>query len=101
MRRQGGIKEEDLLDKVVWLYKEIIARNGTTSLNVQPSQATIRNALKYLENFVDMKKDVFSPYVKANLDYKNILMLAYYRNNLIHLFINEAYIATSLQAFGD
>lgn len=48
-----------------------------------------------------MKKDVFSPYVKANMDYKNILMLAYYRNNLVHLFLNEAYIATTLQAFGD
>lgn len=48
-----------------------------------------------------MKKDVFSPQVKANKDYKNILMLAYYRNNLIHLFLNEAYIATSLLAFGE
>lgn len=37
MKRQGGIKEEDLIQKVVWLYNEIIARKGSTSLNVQPS----------------------------------------------------------------
>ena len=102
MKRQGGLKEEDLLEKVVWLYSEILARKGATSINITPSQATIRNALKYLASFIDTKKDVvFSSYIKANMDYKNILMLSYYRNNLIHLFLNESYIATSLNAFGD
>ena len=70
-------------------------------MNMQPSQATIRNSLKYLENFIDMKKDVFIPFVKVNSEYKNIQMLAYYRNNLVHLFLNESYIATAFQAFGD
>lgn len=28
-------------------------------------------------------------------------MLAYYRNNLIHLFINEAYISCVLDSFGE
>ena len=37
MKRQGGYKEEDLLEKVSWLYNEILARNGSMSLNVQPS----------------------------------------------------------------
>ena len=101
LRRQGGIKEEDLLKNVTWLYNEILARNGSMSINIQPSQATIRNSLKYLGSFIDMRKDVFTPYVKANMDYKNILMLSYYRNNLIHLFLNESYLAVSLHAFGD
>jgi len=48
-----------------------------------------------------MKKDVFSPFVKVSGDYKNIQMLAYYRNNLVHLFTNESYLATALQAFGE
>jgi hypothetical protein len=34
VRRQGGIKEEDLLHKVTWLYDEILARNGTLTMNV-------------------------------------------------------------------
>lgn len=65
-------------------------------MNVQPSQATVRNSLKYLENFIEIKKDVFSPFVKVHNDYKNIQMLAYYRNNIIHLFINESYVSTAL-----
>jgi glycerol-3-phosphate O-acyltransferase len=28
-------------------------------------------------------------------------MLAYYRNNVIHLFLNEAYVATAFSAFGE
>ena len=34
-------------------------------------------------------------------DYKNVLMLAYYRNNIAHVFLNEAYIACSIEAFGE
>ena len=29
-----------------------------------------------------------------------MLMLAYYKNSLVHIFLNEAYIACALQAFG-
>jgi len=28
-------------------------------------------------------------------------MLAYYRNNIAHVFLNEAYIACSIEAFGE
>jgi glycerol-3-phosphate O-acyltransferase len=34
-------------------------------------------------------------------DFKNIMMLAYYRNNLVHVFINDAYISCALEAFGE
>jgi glycerol-3-phosphate O-acyltransferase len=29
------------------------------------------------------------------------MMLAYYRNSLVHLFVNDAYIACALEAFGE
>jgi len=47
----------------------------------------------HLNETVGKKKDIFQPRVIPKVDYKNILLLAYYRNNLIHLFINEAFIA--------
>ena len=100
-KRQGGISEEEMIKKVNWLYDEILVRGGSISLNNKPSKQTIRNALGYLKNFIDTKQDVLSPQVKANKDYKNYLMLAYYRNNLIHLFLNECYIAASFLAFGE
>jgi glycerol-3-phosphate O-acyltransferase len=39
---------------------------------------------------------VFEPSVAAKKGDKSILMLTYYRNNLIHLFVEEALIATTL-----
>jgi len=84
-----------------WLYEEIKEREGLTSLTLKPTMTTVRHALKLLNGFVEMssKKDDSSS-VKASSEYKYILMLAYYRNNLIHLFTNEAYIACSLKAIG-
>ena len=99
-KRQRGITEDELVQKVGWLYDEIQIRGGHMSLNNKPSKNTIRTSLGYLKSFIETKKDVFSPQVKANKDYKNILMLAYYRNGIIHMFVNEAYIAASLLAFG-
>jgi glycerol-3-phosphate O-acyltransferase len=99
--RQGGVTEEELVNRSTWLFKEIQERKGYMAMNTNPSQTSVRNSLNFLKNFVDFKKDVFQPMVKANKDYKNILMLAYYRNNLIHLFINEGYIACALNAFGE
>ena len=100
-KRQRGITEDELVNKVVWLYDEILVRGGNMSLNAKPTKVSVKNSLGYLKSFIETKKDVFSPQVKANKDYKNILMLAYYRNGLIHMFLNEAYIAVSLLAFGE
>lgn len=66
------------------------------SFGSSPSSAMISTALKYLERFVERKRDVFEPSVSAKKDYKNIVMLAYYRNNLVYLFIHDAEIACSI-----
>ncbi|CDW88677.1 male sterility protein [Stylonychia lemnae] len=100
-KRQGGITEDELVSKTLWLYEEIQLRGGVTCQSSKPNKQSIKNSLTYLKSFIDTKKDVFSPSVKANKDYKNILMLAYYRNGLIQLFLNEAYISASLLAFGE
>lgn len=45
---------------------------------------------------MDRKRDVFEPSVQAKKGDKSILMLTYYRNNLIHNFANEALLANSI-----
>lgn len=54
----------------------------------------------HLNETVSKKKDIFEPRVVPKVDYKNILLLSYYRNNLVHLFISEAIISCSLFGFG-
>lgn len=98
--RSTGISENSLIRKTAWLYNEIVARGGLINLNVLPALNTIQNSLNHLSQFVDKKKDAFKTYIKANKQYSSMLMLAYYKNNLVHVFLNEAYIACSLLAFG-
>ncbi len=99
--RKGGFNEEELHKKMVWLYEEILARGGMMSNNVPPTIATTRTALSLILGYLERKKDIFAPLLTAKTDYKNVLMLSYYRNNLAHLFINESYIACSIVAFGE
>lgn len=102
LKRHRGMSEDELIRKVQWLYDEILLRGGSTSLNAKPSKQMVRNALGYLKGFIDASRvQILSPMVKANKDYKNYLMLAYYRNNLVHLFLNEALVAASFLAFGE
>lgn len=49
-----------------------------------------------MDRFVDRKRNIFEPSVSAKKDYKNIVMLAYYRSNLIHVFIHDAEIAGAI-----
>jgi glycerol-3-phosphate O-acyltransferase len=88
------------VNKAVWIYEEIKARGGELSLQTPPSSTSIQTCLKYLEGFVDRKRNIFEPLVSAKKSYKNILMLAYYRNNMIHLFVNEAIVACSILGLG-
>lgn len=61
-----------------------------------PSLTVVNQCLNFLSGFVDRKRDVFEPSVQAKKGDKSILMLTYYRNNLIHNFANEAFIANSI-----
>jgi len=59
----------------------------------------ITSCLNYLKDFLDSKREIYEPLISAKTGEKSILMLAYYRNNLTHVFINEAEIACSLLGF--
>ena len=59
----------------------------------------IASCLNYLKDFLDSKREIYEPLISAKTGEKSILMLAYYRNNLTHVLINEAEIACSLLGF--
>jgi glycerol-3-phosphate O-acyltransferase len=52
-----------------------------------------------LKDFIESKRDIYEPATSNKYGEKSIIMLAYYRNNLTHLFINEAEIACSILGF--
>jgi glycerol-3-phosphate O-acyltransferase len=59
----------------------------------------INKGLAYLKDFIENKREIFEPLVSAKSGEKSILMLSYYRNNLTHVFINEAEIACTLLGY--
>jgi glycerol-3-phosphate O-acyltransferase len=100
LQHRKGISQDDVVNKATWIYEEIKARGGELSVTTPPSSTSVQSSLKYLEGFVDRKRNIFEPLVSAKKSYKNIIMLAYYRNNMIHLFVNEAIIACSVLGLG-
>jgi glycerol-3-phosphate O-acyltransferase len=46
------------------------------------------------------KRDIMQPSITPNVDYKNFLMLGYYRNPINHIFFNEGLIVVSIYSFG-
>lgn len=65
-----------------------------------PGVNTYNIGLFHLNEYLDKKRDVYSPKVQVGVDYKNLLMLYYYRNPLNHIFYLEGLIIASLFSFG-
>lgn len=73
-----GILNDNLVKQVDWIFEELKARNALLSENTVSNRGTI-HAMQYLEEFVRKKRDIFEPFVSPKVDYKNFLMLAYYK----------------------
>jgi glycerol-3-phosphate O-acyltransferase len=96
LMHRKGINNEQLLKRVIWIYEEIRARNGELNLGTTPTVPILEKCLTYLKDFIDNKRDILEPSISAKKGQASLLMLSYYRNNLIHLFIQEAQIACTV-----
>jgi glycerol-3-phosphate O-acyltransferase len=56
----------------------------------------IEKVLGYLNDHIDRRRDIVEPKNTGNNGEKHLMMLAYYRNNLSHVFAQEAFIALSI-----
>ncbi len=99
LMNRRGISLDLLQKRVTFVYDEITARQGLISATLSPTPKMIASSLKYLQDFLESKREIYEPLISAKKGEKSILMLAYYRNNLTHVFINEAEIACSLLGF--
>lgn len=86
-----GITNEAMIKQVEYIYGELEARNTSTAEHTAQNRGTT-NAMNLLTEFVKKKRDIFEPFVSPKVDYKNILMLAYYKNTIVHVFLKEMII---------
>ena len=77
------------MNSLSWLSKQIISRGGKLPFATGngASNTILKIGTQHLAEIVDRKKDIFEPSVQLKADYKNYLLLSYYRNALIHFFI--------------
>lgn len=74
------------------------ARKGHLQINLVPTDKYLENALQYLGEFVETKNGhIVHPKGGADLA-RSIMMLSYYRNALVHFFMNESEIMTAIVA---
>lgn len=103
LNSRKGITEDSLISQVNWLNQRILERGGLTSFSSDLSGAMIatKSAMNLLEGIlIKSKKNIFELEVKSDSAFLNILMLHYYRNGLVHVFILEALVCLALTAFG-
>ena len=83
LMNRKGINEQMLVSQSSWLANELIKRNKKIgSLTKNSSLISIRNTIKFLSHAVIHKKDMFGLSISVKSDYKNILLLSYYRYNI-------------------
>lgn len=100
LMHRKGINDKELETQVEFLIKLLRKRNLKLTAHSNKASICVKKAIEQLADSVGKKKDHFEPKVLPKVDYKNILLLAYYRNNLVHVFINEALISCSLFGYG-
>lgn len=102
LMHRKGIMEHILIHKVEWIKEKILKRGGRVSISENTGAAiAVRNSINLLKDMIQItKKTVFELSVQPKMEFKNILMLNYYRNGLIHVFVQEALCAVTLCSFG-
>ncbi|EGC36799.1 hypothetical protein DICPUDRAFT_54421 [Dictyostelium purpureum] len=92
-----GINREELITKVEWLREEIFARGGDVAFE-GPSDALVDHSLKLISNLVSKRRNMYEPGSAqlgvTNKNYrKNVLVLNFYRNQLLHLFLWDGLVS--------
>eukprot|EP00754_Rhynchopus_humris_P050569 Rhum_TRINITY_DN9031_c0_g1::Rhum_TRINITY_DN9031_c0_g1_i1::g.31253::m.31253 len=93
--RGRGVGREELVHKTEWLKGEIELNGGRVSWppNV-PTCDIIDTALLVLKDLVVMEQ-----YLEPVYSCSNHLELSFYRNSIVHLFVEQSLVAASLHSF--
>ncbi|TNV85444.1 hypothetical protein FGO68_gene11996 [Halteria grandinella] len=98
LMNRKGIAKDLLVQRAVFVYEEILERGGIVQINIKPNDKYVTKSLSYLSDFLEIKNGIVMPNQQQDKAMKSVMMLTYYRNHLVHLFITDAEIASVLFA---
>ncbi|KAL1920575.1 uncharacterized protein VTP21DRAFT_952 [Calcarisporiella thermophila] len=93
--RSRGVARNELIRRVEWLRREILAKGGNVAdFGDKTVSEIVERAIEVLKGLVAMnkEKDLLEPIYYATKRFE----LSYYRNQLMHLFVPEAILSVSL-----
>jgi len=94
-----GITPQDLVSKVDWLREEILLHGGNVAYD-GTTEDLVEQGLKLLKNLVTKQRNMFVPAVERKSDKpnKSIIVLDFYRNQVLNIFAPEGIVACVLAA---
>jgi len=95
-----GITHDDLLSKVEWL-REAVVSHGSSVAFEGSTEDLIKYSLRLLSSVVEKVRNTYVPTTspETGKQHQSILILDFYRNQLLHLFVPEGIIACVLSAY--
>jgi glycerol-3-phosphate O-acyltransferase len=93
--RGRGVGQEELVRRVTWLRREILMKGGRVAdFAGTPTTVVVARAVTALRGLVGVHKDLLEPVFYAVKRFE----LSLFRNQVIHLFLQEAIVAAGLYA---
>jgi 1-acyl-sn-glycerol-3-phosphate acyltransferase len=98
MHKDRGLKISDLVEKVEWLRQEIVSRGGTvqSTKSVEDTVAEVVDKIMWGSGRARLVKKHKSVVMTGLFTPMETLELSTFRNNLIHLFVQDAVVAIGL-----
>eukprot|EP01063_Lacrimia_lanifica_P018100 TRINITY_DN25058_c0_g1_i1.p1 TRINITY_DN25058_c0_g1~~TRINITY_DN25058_c0_g1_i1.p1 ORF type:complete len:744 (+),score=249.80 TRINITY_DN25058_c0_g1_i1:73-2304(+) len=92
--RGRGVGRTELIAKCEWLRDEIVRNGGRVFWpSAVPSKVVVDNALALLGDYLSSER-LLEPIYSV----KNHLQLSFYRNTLVHIFVEKAIVAAALHS---
>ncbi|KAK6098230.1 hypothetical protein MT418_002278 [Batrachochytrium dendrobatidis] len=93
--RGRGVGRNELIRKVNWLKKEIVAKGGQVAeFGTTPLSVIVDRALHVLGDLTGRRSELLEPVYYPAKRFE----LSFYRNQVIHLFVSECIVLVSMYA---
>ncbi|KAF8817998.1 naD-binding domain 4 domain-containing protein, partial [Cardiosporidium cionae] len=105
MHREEGLHLQILIQKFEWLCNEILLHGGMLVpiclSSLKDFSQAVEKTLYLLEKYIQrLSHDWIQPFLTDENEKISLLLLAFYRNQLFHVFVKDSIIAIALQSFG-
>ncbi|KAJ3104187.1 hypothetical protein HDU97_009442 [Phlyctochytrium planicorne] len=93
--RGRGVGRDELIRKVNWLRKTVTLKGGNVAdFGGKSTTWVVDRAIQVLRDLIGQRQDLLEPVYYPVKRFE----LSFYRNQVIHLFINEAILSTAMYA---